>query len=507
MNSTNTLTEGNDALNRALLMMRYDLGKTLDENLISEQADSKFPLNPESQEILKKGEEDLKKSAELNKQDEQNAEDWLKKYIQLNTPLNKSNNSDTIIIPKESEYVMWKNTDDRKKIFFKTWVGTSRMSEIPDENTLKQILPNGTLRYFYTPDGISWGCILSHTEGKKDWVFRGYKNKKSNTFYDYKKYVKEPIPKSLTDDPSWIDYIENYFETHDWVKEILWIVGAALAGALTGGIGAALVLEGALASELSLLGIRVSTRLLAAYLGEAAVWSTKAGIEFSEGKNVSGAIDLFFGFVLPIMHETYLAKVFGNGVTRNEITLLGNKLMGKSPDEIKNLYLKSAAEGGLKDSEKKLFKKIMTTPLEKWKEGVVETVEGASSKLVSSGKDPSQTLWEIMSKNNINIFKEMSWYKKIPVTLVHDLAFILLIKKISDKFGIVDFDPKLMSKISKVYQENGGGEKAVKLINEAVEKSETKEEFETILNKILPENPKPEKPQSEILNDPDLEGY
>jgi hypothetical protein len=41
MNSTYTITEGNDALNRALLMMRYDLGKTLDENVISEQVYTK----------------------------------------------------------------------------------------------------------------------------------------------------------------------------------------------------------------------------------------------------------------------------------------------------------------------------------------------------------------------------------------------------------------------------------------------------------------------------------
>jgi len=42
MNTTYTLTEGNDALNRVLLMMRYDLGKTLDENVILEQSDSRF---------------------------------------------------------------------------------------------------------------------------------------------------------------------------------------------------------------------------------------------------------------------------------------------------------------------------------------------------------------------------------------------------------------------------------------------------------------------------------
>lgn len=37
MNSTYTLNEGNDALNRVLLMMRYDLSKTLSENIVVEQ--------------------------------------------------------------------------------------------------------------------------------------------------------------------------------------------------------------------------------------------------------------------------------------------------------------------------------------------------------------------------------------------------------------------------------------------------------------------------------------
>jgi len=42
MNSTYTITEGNDALNRVLLMMHYDMGKTLSENVILEQPDEKF---------------------------------------------------------------------------------------------------------------------------------------------------------------------------------------------------------------------------------------------------------------------------------------------------------------------------------------------------------------------------------------------------------------------------------------------------------------------------------
>jgi len=42
MNTTYTLTEGNDALNRVLLMMQYELGKTLNENVVLEQPESRF---------------------------------------------------------------------------------------------------------------------------------------------------------------------------------------------------------------------------------------------------------------------------------------------------------------------------------------------------------------------------------------------------------------------------------------------------------------------------------
>jgi hypothetical protein len=41
MTTTYSINEGNDALNRVLLMMRYELGKTLGENLISEQVYTK----------------------------------------------------------------------------------------------------------------------------------------------------------------------------------------------------------------------------------------------------------------------------------------------------------------------------------------------------------------------------------------------------------------------------------------------------------------------------------
>jgi hypothetical protein len=53
MNSTYTLNEGNEALNRVLLMMRYDLSKTLSENIVIEQPDSKFDT-PYNKEFMRK---------------------------------------------------------------------------------------------------------------------------------------------------------------------------------------------------------------------------------------------------------------------------------------------------------------------------------------------------------------------------------------------------------------------------------------------------------------------
>jgi len=47
MNDTYTLTEGNDALNRVLLMMQYELGKTLDEQKIPTDKDIKKHLDAE----------------------------------------------------------------------------------------------------------------------------------------------------------------------------------------------------------------------------------------------------------------------------------------------------------------------------------------------------------------------------------------------------------------------------------------------------------------------------
>jgi hypothetical protein len=62
MNNKYTINEGNDTLKRVRLMMQYQLGKTLNENIevISEQPDSKFDT-PETKSILRKGQEELDK--------------------------------------------------------------------------------------------------------------------------------------------------------------------------------------------------------------------------------------------------------------------------------------------------------------------------------------------------------------------------------------------------------------------------------------------------------------
>jgi len=482
MNNKYTINEGSDAVSRVRLMMQYQLDKTLNENVevLSEQPESRG-LSPEQiQSQYRQKQEEKKKEAQINGEEE----DWLKKYVQLTTPLNLSNKSETIIIPKDSNYKLWEDSDNRQQTYFKSWLGSSKMSEVPDETLLKKVIPNGALRWFYTPDNLSWGCRLRSESGKNGWHFIGYYNKETNKIYDYKKYVKDPVPKTLTDDPTAWDYIVNYFETHDWVKELVWIIAAALAGALTGGLADAFLIP-LIGSELSVLGVNVTTKVLFSYLAEAGVWGTKAGIEFSEGKDISGVIDLIFGFVLPIVHQTYLAKMFGGGVTKESVAKLGQKLMGKTPEEIKSLYIKSAAEGGLLDAEKKLFKKIMTTPKESWNQAVVDVVQRAGGELVSKGEDPSQVLWNIMSKNNINLFKKMAWYKRLPLTLAHDFVFISLISKTAQKFGLTDLPEDLVKQIGDVYEnevKKGNKEKFIKDYSELVKKSSTIQELEQSLS-------------------------
>jgi hypothetical protein len=207
------------------------------------------------------------------------------------------------------------------------------------------------------------------------------------------------------------------------------------------------------------------------------------------------------------MHESYLAKITGNGVTRNSVILLGNKLLGKSPEEIKILFLKSAAKGGLSNAEKKLFKKIMTTPVEVWKKGVIETVEGASSKLVSEGKDPTQTLWKIMKENKIDIFSKMPWYKKIPLTLTNDFVFITLMAKTAQKFGLTDLPPEFTKKVGDIYQQEvkkGNGKKFTKDYEELIIKSKNFQELEKNFKSQYKSKRTNEDIINDINNDPDF---
>ena len=53
MNNKYTINEGNDALNRVLLMMRYEMGKTLSENVVLEQPDEKFDT-PYNKALMRK---------------------------------------------------------------------------------------------------------------------------------------------------------------------------------------------------------------------------------------------------------------------------------------------------------------------------------------------------------------------------------------------------------------------------------------------------------------------
>jgi len=198
-----TINEGIESVDRVKLLMGYDMSKTLNENTqsILEQPESRGLPPEQIQSQYRQNQEKKRKEDEIH----QNEQDWSNKYIQLPTPIS------TTIIPKDGKYVLWNDSSERQRIF-KDWLGTTRMSEVPDEKYLKKILPNGTLRYFTTPDGITWTTTITHTSSSKNWKFNCYTNKSSNQVYDYTKYVKDLIPDSLLPENrnAFLDFISEH---------------------------------------------------------------------------------------------------------------------------------------------------------------------------------------------------------------------------------------------------------------------------------------------------------
>jgi hypothetical protein len=291
----------------------------------------------------------------------------------------------------------------------------------------------GSVSSFKTPDGKVYTSTILNT-----------KLNSVNNWEDF--FSLEPDLKSWSMNyvdsqglPYQMDKLDSFlFSATNWLEkngeELLWIVGAIVAGILTGGL-ADLVVGGAFMSgaaagttAISGLGVNVSVRALTMYLAEAGVWGTKGTINIKEGKTLSGITDFAFGFLIPVCHGTYFSKLGLGNITQVEVTSLSSKIVGKTDQELFMFFEKQASK-----REIEIFKKVTTIPKETWKKVTVDVFNNAGERLTKMGKNPKTILNTVLLKSGNFVTKK--WYVRLPTMLVHDVALLSVIDKIALKFG------------------------------------------------------------------------
>jgi hypothetical protein len=210
------LNEGNEALNRVLLMMKYDNKKTLTENkgVILLEQDSKS---------FEQGKTDVYP---------------IPGYIAYTTPTPNTTKGGRsyMYFPDDANMVFWKlavpenfptNRIEEKKL------GKKLGRPILTIEHLRKILPTGTVRQFKTKDGeLFLGNIVSSEETNGLFVFGGYFSEKTN-----KPYVS-PDPEKF----------KNWFEKQAdkvsvWSQVIASIVVSIIVSYFTMGMGMSLAMR------------------------------------------------------------------------------------------------------------------------------------------------------------------------------------------------------------------------------------------------------------------------
>ena len=404
--------------------------------------------------------------------------------------------NDKILIPKDSYNVVlykenelrvnsWGYDKDEKGGFKKDAYGNFLLlGEVaPTESELRQMLPTGTLRQFTTKqDNERWHLVLKFDKEKYRWyLLPSYYGRKSSKYYDQGKYVHV----------SFNTKARNWFSEH-WV-DIAIVIGAAVAGALTGGLALWVYgIEVAGAEAFSVLGWSLTNRALAAWAGEALVWTASATWKAVDGKYGESAIDAFFGFILPGLHGIGLSR-WGIKVTDEVIGSTAAKVFGKSATEIDLLMYKSVAEGGFNQAEKQFVTSVSKLPKESINGMTKELIAKADAKIAAKGglnsvkESTKQVLAQVAEKfetSKIGAFVRKRWYTYLPVVLAHDMVFIHLIHDIATKFGVVD--KGTVDMLAKKYNEAKTEIEKKKVADDAriiLEKSGKIEEFKADISK------------------------
>jgi hypothetical protein len=306
--------------------------------------------------------------ADIRTKNREEKEEFLSRNVILKTPYNELTKGNTISIPKDSKIVQWSDSDSRINSYFKSWIGTGWQEYIPKEESLKQILPSGTLRSFTTPDGVKFKDHLERMTEKPPYTYRfiGYYDKDNNP-YQQEKYVGK-IPSSLQKG--------NWFEEN-------WAILAQLAASLAVGIataGQSLVAQAMAQLAVDLVfttkqlveGDNVGALMtfiigLAPVIGRLSKFGTKVPLQFLKK----------YGTELSKMNDPKTVSLFYNSL-KGEEKLLMTRLIEQTPAELKKMAdegftnaLKKAVKDGTIDLEK-----IPQSQRLWWKQNIVELGSG-----------------------------------------------------------------------------------------------------------------------------------
>ena len=265
--------------------------------------------------------------------------------------------------------------------------------------------------------------------------------------------------------------------------EILLMIGSIIAGILTGGL-----------ADIGLLGVAAETGTMTAvegltykafytYVAEGLVWSGGGLYEISQGKKLSGVMDIVFATLLPIIHFKWSVFTGLSEFTEKEMTDLSKLFQGKTSDELEIVF------NSLTNRQKEIFRRIQLVPKNEWEKSVKLLYEKSSIKIEKLGLEPSEKLEETYLK--CGNFIQKKWYLNLPSTLVKDFQFLGLIQEIFKKFKVED-TPKgdeAVKLTKKTYLTSTNKKETIKKTIEIIKQSKNIDEViikerETLSNKF-----------------------
>jgi hypothetical protein len=397
--------DGLELINRVKLLMKYDMSKTLHENILEQSVIGAPNQGSATVQTSSPG-----KSSEEPK--EVNKEVWpIPGYRTYYTPTSNSvsggRSYQYFPLDIESTIKLWEfATPEDFPELLKLEKGDFWWKKITAQH-LNKILPAGTVRNF-SINGIQYLTSLTATDDSKGyWVFKGYLGSNGQ-------YYQSPDPEEYKNE--WDKFVEKYGTI---TQVVLSVLAAIVIEVLTAGTGTAL-----------------AVKLLYEVMVELAINIPIALHELKKGDNFGAGLSIIFSF-LPFLNTRLLglgkisknvseemakklasanitdgaglARFYDNLETDDEKYLL-SMVLKQSPEVIEKSF-KDFLENIFKDPkfDKKILRKIAFKDRLWWKDAGMQVTAALSliALKLKYGNSFSQQEYKRMNDFVVSVFKEM----------------------------------------------------------------------------------------------------